>query len=145
MSLTCLAFVLPIYCLAYSAFLRNQSNLQGRFFFLSYSTEFSYFSVKKKFRKLQDKVRTCQKWRYILFALVYRCFVLPVEDNMASLTRYLYWCIYFQIGHLALAKDTDIARVLSWHMSSDMDCVVTFTTDKVFLIPKPKKINKCLR
>jgi hypothetical protein len=40
----------------------------------------------------------------------------------------------FQIGHLALAEDTDIARVLSWHMSSDMDCVVTFTTDKVFFI-----------
>ncbi|CAC5389484.1 SMCHD1 [Mytilus coruscus] len=35
-----------------------------------------------------------------------------------------------KIGHLALVADTDIARVMSWHMSSDMDCVVTFTTDK---------------
>lgn len=27
--------------------------------------------------------------------------------------------------------DDDVARVLSWHMASDMDCVVTLTTDKV--------------
>jgi len=30
--------------------------------------------------------------------------------------------------------DTDIARVLSWHMSADMDCVVTKTTKKVPII-----------
>ncbi|KAJ8322368.1 hypothetical protein KUTeg_000839 [Tegillarca granosa] len=35
-----------------------------------------------------------------------------------------------KIGHLALVSDTDIARVLSWHMSADMDCVVTKTTAK---------------
>lgn len=27
--------------------------------------------------------------------------------------------------------DDDVARVLSWHMASDMDCVVTLTTEKV--------------
>ena len=27
--------------------------------------------------------------------------------------------------------DNDIARVLSWHLSGDMDCVITLTTDKV--------------
>ena len=29
--------------------------------------------------------------------------------------------------------DDDVARVLSWHMASDMDCVVTLTTEKVCL------------
>lgn len=33
-----------------------------------------------------------------------------------------------KIGHLAEIADPDIARVLSWHMSSDIDCVVTKTT-----------------
>ncbi|XP_055997294.1 structural maintenance of chromosomes flexible hinge domain-containing protein 1-like isoform X2 [Ostrea edulis] len=33
-----------------------------------------------------------------------------------------------KIGHLAEIEDKDIARVLSWHMSSDIDCVVTSTT-----------------
>ena len=45
-----------------------------------------------------------------------------------------YACIFFnlfQIGHLAELEDQDIARVLSWHMSADMDCVVTTTTKKV--------------
>jgi len=36
-----------------------------------------------------------------------------------------------QIGHLAEVVDTDIAVVLSWHMSADMDCIVTTTTKKV--------------
>ncbi|KAK3701985.1 hypothetical protein RRG08_017875 [Elysia crispata] len=33
-----------------------------------------------------------------------------------------------KIGHLALVQDDDIARVLSWHMAADMDCVITKTT-----------------
>lgn len=36
-----------------------------------------------------------------------------------------------QVAHLAQVVDDDVARVLSWHMASDMDCVVTLTTDKV--------------
>ncbi|XP_025090642.1 structural maintenance of chromosomes flexible hinge domain-containing protein 1-like isoform X1 [Pomacea canaliculata] len=35
-----------------------------------------------------------------------------------------------KIGHLALIENSDIARVISWHMSADMDCVVTYTTKK---------------
>ncbi|XP_014770922.1 structural maintenance of chromosomes flexible hinge domain-containing protein 1 isoform X1 [Octopus bimaculoides] len=35
-----------------------------------------------------------------------------------------------KIGQLAELQDHDIARVLSWHMSADMDCVVTTTTKK---------------
>ncbi|XP_059139967.1 structural maintenance of chromosomes flexible hinge domain-containing protein 1-like [Physella acuta] len=35
-----------------------------------------------------------------------------------------------KIAHLALVHQDDIARVLSWHMSADMDCVVTLTTQK---------------
>ena len=38
---------------------------------------------------------------------------------------------WFQIAHLAQVENADIARVLSWHMSADMDCVVTLTTRKV--------------
>ncbi|KAK3088610.1 hypothetical protein FSP39_021256 [Pinctada imbricata] len=35
-----------------------------------------------------------------------------------------------KIGHLAEVPEPDIARVLSWHMSSDMDCVVTTSTKR---------------
>ncbi|KAK6167424.1 hypothetical protein SNE40_021458 [Patella caerulea] len=35
-----------------------------------------------------------------------------------------------KIGHLAMVEDDDIARVLSWHMSADMDCIVTHTSKK---------------
>ena len=36
-----------------------------------------------------------------------------------------------QVAHLAQVVDDDVARVLSWHMASDMDCVVTPTTEKI--------------
>jgi len=36
----------------------------------------------------------------------------------------------YQVAHLAQVEDDDVARVLSWHMASDMDCVVTLTTSK---------------
>ncbi|RMX48106.1 hypothetical protein pdam_00002687 [Pocillopora damicornis] len=35
-----------------------------------------------------------------------------------------------KVAHLAQVVDDDVARVLSWHMASDMDCVVTLTTEK---------------
>ena len=35
-----------------------------------------------------------------------------------------------KVAHLAEVMDNDIARVLSWHLSGDMDCVITLTTDK---------------
>ncbi|XP_060084908.1 structural maintenance of chromosomes flexible hinge domain-containing protein 1-like [Ylistrum balloti] len=35
-----------------------------------------------------------------------------------------------KIGHLGQIEEEDIARVLSWHMSADMDCVVTLTNKK---------------
>ena len=41
--------------------------------------------------------------------------------------------VSIQIAHLAQVVDDDIARVLSWHMASDMDCVVTMTTAKVIV------------
>ena len=40
-------------------------------------------------------------------------------------------CPPLQVAHLAQVVDDDVARVLSWHMASDMDCVVTLTTEKV--------------
>ena len=36
-----------------------------------------------------------------------------------------------QVAHLAQVVDDDVARVLSWHMTSDMDCVITLITEKV--------------
>ncbi|GFR98419.1 structural maintenance of chromosomes flexible hinge domain-containing protein 1 [Elysia marginata] len=35
-----------------------------------------------------------------------------------------------KLGHLAMVQEDDIARVLSWHMAADMDCVITHTTAK---------------
>lgn len=53
----------------------------------------------------------------------------------AYMYMYMYKSLTFiyliQIGHLAEIADPDIARVLSWHMSSDIDCVVTKTTKSV--------------
>ncbi|XP_075441381.1 structural maintenance of chromosomes flexible hinge domain-containing protein 1 isoform X3 [Ascaphus truei] len=34
-----------------------------------------------------------------------------------------------KIAHLAQIEDNEAAKVISWHMASDMDCVVTMTTD----------------
>ncbi|KAM4704987.1 structural maintenance of chromosomes flexible hinge domain-containing protein 1 [Rhinophrynus dorsalis] len=34
-----------------------------------------------------------------------------------------------KIAHLVLIEDNEAAKVISWHMASDMDCVVTLTTD----------------
>ena len=36
-----------------------------------------------------------------------------------------------KIGLLAKVEDDKVASALSWHMSSDMDCIVTTTTAKV--------------
>ena len=33
-----------------------------------------------------------------------------------------------QVGHLAVVQDDDAARVISWHIRGDMDCVITKTT-----------------
>uniref|UniRef100_A0A8C1ETI0 Structural maintenance of chromosomes flexible hinge domain containing 1 n=1 Tax=Cyprinus carpio carpio TaxID=630221 RepID=A0A8C1ETI0_CYPCA len=33
-----------------------------------------------------------------------------------------------KVGHLALVEDDDAAKVISWHLLGDMDCVVTETT-----------------
>lgn len=35
---------------------------------------------------------------------------------------------HIQVGHLALVQEDDAARVISWHISGDMDCVITKTT-----------------
>ncbi|XP_068093326.1 structural maintenance of chromosomes flexible hinge domain-containing protein 1 isoform X2 [Hyperolius riggenbachi] len=34
-----------------------------------------------------------------------------------------------KIAHLAYIEDDEVARVISWHLASDMDCVVTHTTE----------------
>ncbi|XP_056679733.1 structural maintenance of chromosomes flexible hinge domain-containing protein 1 isoform X1 [Monodelphis domestica] len=34
-----------------------------------------------------------------------------------------------KIAHLAQIEDDEAAKVISWHLASDMDCVVTLTTD----------------
>lgn len=40
--------------------------------------------------------------------------------------------LFYKVAHLAEVMDDDIARVLSWHLSGDMDCVITLTTEKVY-------------
>uniref|UniRef100_UPI00358EB05B structural maintenance of chromosomes flexible hinge domain-containing protein 1 n=1 Tax=Myxine glutinosa TaxID=7769 RepID=UPI00358EB05B len=39
-------------------------------------------------------------------------------------------------AHMALIREADVALVLSWHMSSDMDCVVTRTSEAAMKIYK---------
>ncbi|XP_009069604.1 PREDICTED: structural maintenance of chromosomes flexible hinge domain-containing protein 1-like, partial [Acanthisitta chloris] len=34
-----------------------------------------------------------------------------------------------KIAHLAQIEDNEAAKVISWHLTSDMDCVVTLTTE----------------
>nr|XP_015209938.1 PREDICTED: structural maintenance of chromosomes flexible hinge domain-containing protein 1 [Lepisosteus oculatus] len=34
-----------------------------------------------------------------------------------------------KIAHLAQIEDTEAAKVISWHLASDMDCVITLTTE----------------
>ena len=50
-----------------------------------------------------------------------QCGLLPADPDPDVLGK---------IAHLALVHQDDIARVLSWHMLADMDCVVTMTTAK---------------
>ena len=42
--------------------------------------------------------------------------------------------IVFQVAHLAKTENNDVACVLSWHMASDMDCVITLTTEQVLVV-----------
>jgi hypothetical protein len=58
--------------------------------FFSYLTDFSYFSVKMKFRKLQDTVRTGQKWHFWngcrLFQLPYSLSRI-IPDKISKITE----------------------------------------------------------
>ncbi|XP_031148737.1 structural maintenance of chromosomes flexible hinge domain-containing protein 1 isoform X3 [Sander lucioperca] len=38
------------------------------------------------------------------------------------------------VGHLAFVQDDDAARVISWHIRGDMDCVITKTTEAAMKI-----------
>uniref|UniRef100_A0A671V3L0 Structural maintenance of chromosomes flexible hinge domain containing 1 n=1 Tax=Sparus aurata TaxID=8175 RepID=A0A671V3L0_SPAAU len=39
-------------------------------------------------------------------------------------------CVWFRnVGHLAFVQDDTAARVISWHIYGDMDCVITRTTE----------------
>ena len=65
---------------------------------------------------------------------VYQCHVTKLSVTLHCLTVALFvLSLPLQVAHLAQVVDDDVARVLSWHMASDMDCVVTLTTDKVCL------------
>ena len=37
----------------------------------------------------------------------------------------------FKVGHLALVEDDNIARVLSWQLIGDMDCLIVNNMRKV--------------
>ena len=58
-----------------------------------------------------------------------------IKDDRAICVTIWYYDPPLQVAHLAQVVDDDVARVLSWHMASDMDCVVTLTTEKVCLSP----------
>ncbi len=50
------------------------------------------------------------------------------EHILTGWTGCLLFIFPMQVGHLALVQDDDVARVISWHISGDMDCVITKTT-----------------
>lgn len=56
---------------------------------------------------------------------------LLIVTTPVSALHVTYLSSPLQVAHLAQVVDDDVARVLSWHMASDMDCVVTLTTEKV--------------
>ncbi|XP_018408855.1 PREDICTED: structural maintenance of chromosomes flexible hinge domain-containing protein 1 [Nanorana parkeri] len=49
-----------------------------------------------------------------------KCFLSPVPKGSDIIGK---------IAHLAYVEDDEAAKVISWHLASDMDCVVTQTTD----------------
>ncbi|XP_026148078.1 structural maintenance of chromosomes flexible hinge domain-containing protein 1 [Mastacembelus armatus] len=49
--------------------------------------------------------------------------VCNIQNNFTGLPDVL-----GMVGHLACVQDDDAARVISWHLSGDMDCVITTTT-----------------
>ncbi|XP_065063463.1 structural maintenance of chromosomes flexible hinge domain-containing protein 1-like isoform X2 [Rhopilema esculentum] len=44
-----------------------------------------------------------------------------------------------KVAHLAELRDDDVARVLSWHLASDMDCVITVTLEQAKRIHKDSR------
>lgn len=49
--------------------------------------------------------------------------------NCGFFIFYKFLLKWLQIAHLAQIEDDRAAVVISWHLASDMDCVVTLTTD----------------
>lgn len=43
---------------------------------------------------------------------------------------------WMQVGHLAYVEDDAAAWVISWHISGDMDCVITRSTETAMRIYK---------
>lgn len=42
--------------------------------------------------------------------------------------RFVVLNFIYQVAHLAQIEENEAAKVISWHLASDMDCVVTLTT-----------------
>lgn len=55
-------------------------------------------------------------------------FIFCIEISVVSQVSNLCVCFLVQVAHLAQVEDDDAAKVLSWHILGDMDCVVTETT-----------------
>ena len=62
---------------------------------------------------------------------VSRAYGLLIVTTPVSASYVNYLSSPLQVAHVAQVVDDDVARVLSWHMASDMDCVLTLTTEKV--------------
>ena len=55
---------------------------------------------------------------------------VDIEDILPVNISHIHF-VYFEVAHLAQVREDDVARVLSWHLASDMDCIVTLTTEQV--------------
>jgi len=47
-----------------------------------------------------------------------------------------------QVAHLAVVEDDDTARVISWQLRGDMDCVITRTTEAAQRIYRDTRGNQ---
>jgi len=91
-----------------------------------------FFEIRLKSRSVSVLLLEPQCF-YFIFCMIRLkvppCFYLVFHNTFK--VPQCFHLVSFQVGQLALVEDDPVARVLSWHMGSDMDCLVTYTTKKV--------------
>ncbi|KAG8442141.1 hypothetical protein GDO86_011078 [Hymenochirus boettgeri] len=79
-------------------------------------------SIQNKVEFIESLITQKSSEREVVFLSPRRkCSLSPYSKRSAD--------ILGKIAHLALIEDNEAAKVISWHMASDMDCVVTLTTE----------------